>query len=380
MGAGCEHCGVDLDALRKDWRSYERFIAALHVGADRVTVEHNVTLVDKDGSRRQIDCLVTVSVGPHTFKVIVECKAGNSPVERADIDELLMTREKVNAASAIVFACGEYQAGAVNTASKNGIKLYQVKQAAAADWWPPAPLRALVQVWSVQLENRISLPWDQVAIGTPEGVEWPKGISAPSVTFYPTRSSTRVVGRSQDLEQMIEEAARGRVTEELGPRIGVIEGGRDCVAHFSTRCDVKFRPPITLQERQEPPTFLQVPEVAVVAAVRVDQRSLVWKARDELDEALFVHELTEQRRFQVSRAAPDSPWVWAEPRELPAGADLGSHRRLVVATRETFRPEAFSNPWTTFGRINTYEPSSVPASTTLASVLGVLAEPAQRSV
>jgi hypothetical protein len=93
---------VDLDTFNGDWRSYERFVSGLYPGADTVVVEHNVILTDKDASPRQVDCLITVTFGPHTFRVIVECKSGTKPVERADVDELLVTRERVNASSAII--------------------------------------------------------------------------------------------------------------------------------------------------------------------------------------------------------------------------------------------------------------------------------------
>lgn len=368
----CQHRVVNLEALKKDWRGYERFVAGLYAGADRVTVEHNVTLTDKDGSSRQLDCLVTVTFGAHTFRVVVECKAGNGPVERADVDELLVTREKVNASSAVVFACGEFQSGAINTASKNGIKLFHVREPLPGAWWPAAPTRALVQVWSIRLQDHLALPWEKIGVGTPDGVEWPKGIKAPTVSFAPCRSSTKVLGRDDDLEHMIETAARNNVAHSSSPRVGVIDGGRDCVAHFTVRCDVKFLSPIVIQEREDPPTFLQIPELSVRAAVRIEQRTLSWKSRVELDAALLVNEVTERKTYQVGRAVRDAPWVWMEPRGVPLGAGVGTDRRLVVTSQETFRAEIFDRPWDTFEKINTYDVASVPASKTLQGVLDLL--------
>lgn len=363
---------MDLDALKTDWRSYERFVAGLYAGADKVTVEHDVTLTDKDGSPRQVDCLVTVTFGPHTFRVVVECKAGRSPVERADVDKVLLTRAKVNASSAVIFACGEFQEGAINTASKNGIKLFQVRDPLPGEWWPATPLRALVQVWSVRLQNRLILPWEKIGVGTAGGAAWPKGIKAPTVSFYPSRSSTKILGRKDDLEQIVETAARTRVADGSSPRVGVIDGGRDCVAHFTTRCDVKFATPIVIQERDDPPTFLQIPELSIKVAVRIEQRSLSWKSWDEQDAALLVHEVTERKTYQVGRAVEDAPWVWMEPRGLPLGAGLGTDRRLVVTSQETFRAEVFDEPWDTFEKLNIHDVASVPGSKTMQAVLDVL--------
>jgi hypothetical protein len=257
---------------------------------------------------------------------------------------------------------------------KAGIKLFQIRQPSHGEWWPATPLRATVQVWSVRLQDRLILPWTKIGIGTLDGGEWPKGIKSPPVTFSPSRSSTKIVGREDDLEQLIETAVRERVVE-CHQTLGIIGRGRDCVGHFTTRCDLKLVPPVVVRERAEPPIFLQIPELSVLAAVRIEQRTLSWKTCAELNGALLAREVTEEKAYQVSRAAAGAPWVWMEQSRLPLGAELGSNRRLVVTTQETFRAEVFERPWDTFGKVNPYDAASVPGSRVLESILGLLNAP-----
>ena len=366
---------MDLKKITSDWRGYENFIAGLFVGSDSIKVERNVELTDKDGSPRQIDCLVTVASGPHSFRVVVECKSGNKPVERCEIDKLLITKEKVDASQAYLFANAEFQSGAINTAESNGIRLFTVHEATSDTWWPKSPLKALFQVWSIQLQSNLTLPWREVGIGIPDGVEWPKGIQAPQISFYPNRTHTEAIGRQKSLEDLVEDAVHENILDSISPQVGVINNGFDCVGHFTIACNVSFERPIVVRERDHPPVFLQIPKLTINAAVKIEQRSLLWKAANELDGALLVDDVTRNTSYQVGRDNPGSMWAWIESSKIPLGSGIGNNRRIVVITEESFRPECFDNPWTTFNDVNIYELDSVPESKTIQNIVQVLSKP-----
>jgi hypothetical protein len=371
---------MNLSEVVADWKSYERLISGLFVGSDSIRVEPNVKLTDKDGSERQIDCLVTVAFGPHEFRIVIESKSGSKPVERGVIDQLLMTKEKVNAAQAILFANADFQSGAINTAKVNGIRLLRVNDGCSMGWWPSEPLTVLCQVWSLRLEDRLLIPWRDVEVGTPGSVEWPKGIKAPVVSFYPNRSCTEVLGRQTSLEELLEDAAHRDILNSCSPRIGIIGEGNDCVGNFTIVCNVCFEPPIVVREREDPPVFLRLPKLSVNVAVRIEQRAIRWKPANQLDGALIIDDVVDERRYQVGRDEKDGAWTWVDMSDSPLGAGLGNNRRIVVTTREEFRPQVFDNPWTTFERVNIYGVGSVPESKTiraLVETLGCLVNPPQ---
>lgn len=363
---------MKIEDVLKDWKSYEKFVCGFYSGADKVIPKHNVIITDKEGSPRQIDTLLTVEFGPLAFSVVVECKSGKSPVKRQMIDALVMTRDRVSANKAMLFANGRFQSGAENTAKSNGVELFHVRTPAPGEWWPDVSRKAIIQVWSLQLQNKLVLPWSEVGIGTPNGVEWPKGIHAPKVSFASPRTKTPLLDRGGYLEDAIEDSVRAQIANSVSPQIGLLRKGEDCVGHFSIRCDVKFVNPIHIQERKDPPVFLLVPRLSVVAAVRVEQRTLEWKGADELESAFIVEEVTTKRRFQVGRATEHSSWMWIPSDFRPTGGDLTAKQRLVIVVKDFFRPEIFADPWTTFNTVNFYETHEIPPSQTLSAVLNIL--------
>ena len=357
------------------WKEYERFVAGLYSGADRVRVQHDITIRDADGSDRQIDGLVTVDVGPHQFRVLIECKSAKRRVERGDVDKLLMTRSKLNADKAVLFSSAGFQSGAINTAKANGIRLFHTSRPKASEWWPSVATRALVQVWSLRLENRVSLPWPEVGILTQQDAPFPKGIKGPDISFHPTRTRTDVIGNEKSLEDMLEDAAYSDLVDTVSEQIGVIANGRDCVGHFTVEVNPLFVGNIHIFEPADPPTVLKVPRVKFKVAVRVEQRSIEWASIDRLHDAVIATDAGTGVRYQVSQPSSDAPWTWADLRALPLGATIGTERRLVITSKDFFRPECFERPWSTFGKVNIYEIDEVPQSKTIGEVCGMLSGP-----
>ena len=85
-------------------------------------VEHDVNLEGPDGPR-QIDVLISGSVGPFEVKTIVECKDYNKNVNVTAIDALYSKLLDVNAQKAVLVARKGFSSGARKKAKRLGISL-----------------------------------------------------------------------------------------------------------------------------------------------------------------------------------------------------------------------------------------------------------------
>jgi hypothetical protein len=358
-----------------DWKAFEMFIEGLYRDDDDVQVRRDVTLDDVDGVPRQVDVFVTFKRGPHEFSVIVECKYLKKNVERRHVDELLTTVQKLRASKGVIVTTCGYQSGALTTAEKNGIDAFLVRDPDVGEWWPKVAQQTHLQLCTYCPENRLQVPIDALEIGADD--PWPVGIkTAPAVSFGRDRTSTLIQNRKdrKSLEDLIEDAVREQL-EPVVSRLGVIGSGKDCVGHFTIRCDLKFANPVVVQERPAPPVFLRIAALSVNVAIRIEQRSICRRSPLELDSCAIVENCVSKAQFQVSRSTPNAPFVWMDVLQRPLVDQLPNNSRLVVVSKESFRPECFMNPWSTFGRVSNYGIDDVPQSRTLTRVLHVLEKP-----
>ncbi|MGE3724514.1 MAG: restriction endonuclease [Candidatus Sericytochromatia bacterium] len=358
--------------LDLDWKSYEKLISGLFLGADLIQVEQDVHLIDKDGSDRQVDCLVTVTFGPHSFRVVVECKSGATPIERGDVDKLLMTKEKVNASQALLFANGSFQSGAINTANANGVSLFNVKKGISQNWVPAQTFKAFCQVFCIQLQNELKLPWSKIEIGRHEGVSIPKNGLTPSVSFFPERTATKVVGRSKLLEDLIEDSVFNQIGDKYCSKFGVIGEEKDCIGFITLKCNVSFEEPIILEIIKDPLILLKIPEISINAAIRIEKKSVMWKSADDLNNALIVHDVCKDIIYQVGQDSPDSIWTWIKSSNLPLSTNLSKDHVFTIVSRENFYPECFEKPWSSFDKLKIYDCDFIAESKTMQDVLKIM--------
>jgi hypothetical protein len=339
-----------------------------------VHVQRDVKLIDNDGGPRQIDVLVTIKRTPHILNIVVECKHWGKSVERAQVDNLLVTVQKTNAAKGVNFTTKNYQRGALNTAQKNGIDAFLVREPTTEEMRAVNAGPRYLQLCSCMPEDRIQVSNDSVEVGT--SGEWPRGISlSPSVRFGQGRTTTPILNTadSKSLEDLVTKTARSQLDRVLAP-VGIIGDGRDCVGHFAFRSDIQFKVPILIRERESPPVVLRIAKLSVNVAVKIEQRRLnaVSPSRDHSEVSIVVENRVTGARFLVRCLSPDAPWVWMDIVQPPRAMQIPGDARLMVSSSETFNASCFSNPWGAFGRPVVYEISHVPASNTLPRVLEVL--------
>lgn len=96
-------------------------------------VEHDVLMEGPDGPR-QIDVLITGSVGPFEVKTIVECKDYNKNVNVTALDALYSKLLDVNAQKAVMVARKGFTNGAKRKAKRLGISLCTIHSVEHEKW------------------------------------------------------------------------------------------------------------------------------------------------------------------------------------------------------------------------------------------------------
>lgn len=120
-----------------DWSAFEAFVRDLYDGDGDATIQHNVTEVDRYGSKRQIDVKIVQRVRFHKFTTLVECKRWKEPVSRDRVDVLAASIEALGANNGAIFTTTGFEEGAVEYARGKGIELFRVRDLTAEEWGLP---------------------------------------------------------------------------------------------------------------------------------------------------------------------------------------------------------------------------------------------------
>lgn len=120
-----------------DWAAFEVFVRDLYADDGDVTVQHDVTEVDRYGARRQIDVKIIHRSRFHRFTTIVECKRWKEPVGRDRVDVLAAGIEALGAQKGAIFTTTGFEEGAIAYAKGKGIELFRVRDLTPEEWGQP---------------------------------------------------------------------------------------------------------------------------------------------------------------------------------------------------------------------------------------------------
>jgi hypothetical protein len=120
QGTKFEHLATEVFTILSKDKSHEK-------------VEHNVQLDGPDGPR-QIDVLITGSVGPFEVKTIVECKDYDKNVNVTALDALYSKLQDVNAQKAVLVTRKGFSNGAKKKAKRLGISLCTIHSVEHEKW------------------------------------------------------------------------------------------------------------------------------------------------------------------------------------------------------------------------------------------------------
>ncbi|WP_411681891.1 restriction endonuclease [Clostridium thailandense] len=120
-----------------DWKEFELFIQKMYQEDSDLIVEHDVTLVGKSGSKRQIDVLITQKTKFHIYNTLVECKRWKQKIDRSIVDILFASIEDLNASKGVIFTTVGYEAGAEKYAKSKNIDIFVIRDLTSEEWGLP---------------------------------------------------------------------------------------------------------------------------------------------------------------------------------------------------------------------------------------------------
>jgi hypothetical protein len=127
---------ASLATLVTDWGGFEEFVKELN-RTGSVSVERNVALTDRNGSRRQIDVVIRHREGLVDHLVLGECKYWKRRVTRRAVENLVAGVAELRADRGMIFTTVGYQSGALPYAQANGIEIYLVREVTDEEWGSP---------------------------------------------------------------------------------------------------------------------------------------------------------------------------------------------------------------------------------------------------
>lgn len=120
-------------------------------------LEHDIRFSGPDGPR-QIDIMVTSSLGPYQVRTVIECKDYKRPVTIKTVDEFASKMCDVKANIGIIVSSNGFTQSAVAKAKRCNISLCTAHQASSKDWKIPLSLRIMLIVYSLQSYRFIIVP------------------------------------------------------------------------------------------------------------------------------------------------------------------------------------------------------------------------------
>src|SRR6266550_3515890 len=104
----------------------EAIVTQLCSGIENAKTESNCRIMGRSGTRRQIDVLITGTVGAFEVKILVDSKNYAAPVDIKDVDSLIGMVSDVGAHLGVIVCPSGYTDGAMKRAESSGIQLYEV--------------------------------------------------------------------------------------------------------------------------------------------------------------------------------------------------------------------------------------------------------------
>ena len=104
----------------------EAIVTQLCSGIENAKTESNVRISGRSGTERQIDVLITGTVGAFEVTILVDAKNYASPVDIKDVESLIGMVVDVGAHLGVLVCPSGYTGGAKSRAVADGIQLYEV--------------------------------------------------------------------------------------------------------------------------------------------------------------------------------------------------------------------------------------------------------------
>ena len=172
--------------MKNDGIAYELFVQKVQQalidgqqlgGYRTINVQHDVTLVGKNGQPRQFDLYWEFELGGYTYRNVIECKDYADEIPIGKVDKLAGKLKSFPELKGIIATRNGFQSGAIKQAKDNGIDVIVVRDEDPDMDWVDANGMPLLR--EVKVNFHCTVPWRLKSFSPELDSEWCKanGIS-----------------------------------------------------------------------------------------------------------------------------------------------------------------------------------------------------------
>jgi hypothetical protein len=324
-----------------DWASFETFVKDLYEGDGDVTVQRDVTEVDRYGAKRQTDVKITRRSRFHRFTTLVECKRWKDPVSRDRIDVLAASIEALGANNGAIFTTTGFEEGAIAYAKGKGIDLFVVRDLTPEEWGLPGRHISLhLHVDAAEFRDIQFAAQAVMLIDAPPGpMEVAVDLSAdkaldPDFDLFSVKTGERganLVGILGDAHRIILMA--------LGNSMGVLDGGSQVTHEINARCELDFTR-TEFHQLRLPKLAARIERIGFMFRAHISQSAINIDRGQQLDFAVMVESYVSDQRLVAHRRVGDIGIVF---RNAELGDGVGTPAEQPLQNGSLFR--VYCSPW-----------------------------------
>jgi hypothetical protein len=142
----------------KKWREFEQLVAQIQQGlAPDARVEHDVRLAgERTGEPRQVDVLLTQTIGQYTMRVAIDCKDYKTPVDVKGVEEFYGLVDDIGVNKGVLVSASGFTTTAKKRAKGLRIDLYRPVDTGDHKWKVKVGLPALCEFVSARIGIQIA--------------------------------------------------------------------------------------------------------------------------------------------------------------------------------------------------------------------------------
>lgn len=297
-----------------DWASFETFVKDLYEGDGDVTVQRDITEVDRYGAKRQTDVKIVRRSRFHRFTTLVECKRWKEPVSRDRIDILASSIEALGANNGAIFTTTGFEEGAIAYARGKGIELFVVRDLTPKEWGQPGRHISLhLHVNAAEFRNiqfagqviaLVDVPPSQPELGIELSAD--KALD-PDFDLFSVKTGERganLVGVLGD--------AHGMILSALSNSVSVFDEGKKMTLEINTSCELDFTKTEFCQLRL-PKFAARIERIGFAFRAHISQFAINVDRGSNLDFAVMVESYVSDQRLIAHRRVGDAGIVFQNP-------------------------------------------------------------------
>lgn len=289
-----------------DWDAFEKFVKDLYECDGDVTVQRDVTELDRYGAKRQTDVKIVRRTRFHKFITLVECKRWKDPVSRDRIDVLAASVEALSANNGAIFTTTGFEEGAKAYAKGKGIDLFVIRDLTPSEWGLPGRHISLyLHVNAAELSD-IKIAGKAISL-----VDGPSALCDIRIELSPDKAidpdfdlfSVMTGERGLNLVAVLSDAHR-ILLEVLGNSVGVFDDGGKATMEIKAHCELDLTK-TEFHQLRLPKVVLRIKKIGFLLRAHIMQSMINADRGKNLDFAIMVESYISDQRLIAHRRDGD---------------------------------------------------------------------------